>query len=477
MTPVVQPLRRHPDFWLAVAAMAMSTLVAVVVLRAWRIDLQVPLFMSGDANLNLGQVQNMIESGSPQIGPRLGAPFGQASFDFALGGDSLNFTLIKAMSLITGNAAGAITVYFLLTFPLIAATSYAAFRALGIGRPIALVGSIVYSIIPYHFEQGVDHVFLAAYFAVPLACYALFATINGRPLFGLGKQTRRARVTGVLASLAVAFLIATTGAYYVAFTLLLIIPAAILGWVRSRSRLVLASAGFLTGAIVVVFLVDLLPTLSYLVQNGANPDVPARGIGESAIYPLAPASLFMPIAGHRFGPFASLADRYDLSFIGGSPNANSLGLIGSFGLLLLIGVVLGSLVGAFGRRRLWRRERTLAALTLMTVGIAIYGGFSFIFALLVTSQIRAWGRMSIFVAFLALLAVAFALSVWWRYARRTRWRSLALVGLALIVPLAVFDQTTDRYVPTYDANSDTVAERRGVRGSDCVCVAGRRRDL
>jgi hypothetical protein len=444
--------RRHPDFWLALVAMIVSTLIAVVVLRAWMIDLQIPLYLHGDANLNLGEVQNMLESGSPQVGPRLGAPFGQNSLDYALGGDSLNFALIKTMSLATGNAAGAITLFFLLTFPLIAVTSYVALRGLAISRPVALVVSIVYSIVPYHFEQGVNHVFLAAYFAVPLACYVLFSTISGRPVFGLGKLTRRGRLTGLLGTILAAFLIASTGVYYVAFALLMLVPAAILGWVRSRSRLVLASAALVGVAIVLVFIWDSWPTISYLMHNGANPDVPARGTGESANYPLSPAGLFMPIAGHRFGPFASLADRYDLSFIGGSPNGNSLGLIGSFGLLLLIAVVLGSLVGALTRRRLWRRERTLAALTLVSVGIAIFGGFDFLFAMLVTAQIRAWNRMSIFVAFLALVAVALVLSVSWRYVRRTRWRQLALVGLALVVPLAVFDQTSNRYVPAYDTN-------------------------
>jgi phosphoglycerol transferase len=452
VTHVGRFLGRHPDIWLALGAGVTALAVAVVALRLWHADINVPIRIGGDSTQALGYVQNMIESGTPMSGPRLNAPFGQQYLDFPLGPDLLNFAMLRVISLVASEAAATVTVFFLLTFPLVAMTAYWALRGLGIGRPVAYFAAVVYAVVPFHFLQGTGHLFLSSYFAVPIAVYLLTMTARGRPLFGRRRRIRRLAGYALLA-----LVVATTGIYYAAFTLLLIVPAAVLGWLRTRSARVIASAGLIAALIVVVLGLTLLPGFLDTIQNGPNADFPVRGAAETGLHQLRPTNLVIPVAGHYFPPFASLAADYTRTFPNSGENGNSAGLVASAGLALLVLVVLGSLVGAFARRRLWRQQKTVGALALICVLIGMTGGFSSLFALLVTPEIRAWGRIQTFVVFLAVIAVALALTLAWRYLRRTRWRNVLVVLLLFGVVFAAVDQTGRAIIPDYVTIQNTYA--------------------
>ena len=452
MTRVGRFLGRHPDLWLALGAGATALAVAVVALRLWHAEINVPIRIGGDSTQVLGYVQNMIESGTPMSGPRLNAPFGQQYLDFPLGPDLLNFAMLRVISLVANEAAATVTLFFLLTFPLVAVTAYWVLRGLSIGRPVAYFAAVVYAVLPLHFLQGTGHLFLSSYFAVPIAAYLLVKTAQGRSLFVRRPKTWRLAGYAVLC-----VAVATAGIYYAAFTLLLIVPAAALGWLRTRSARVPASAALIGALIVVVLGLTLLPGFLDTNQNGPNADFPVRGAAETGFHQLRPTNLVIPVAGHYFPPFASLAADYTRTFPNSGENGNSAGLIASVGLALLVLVVLGSLVGAFARRRLWRHEKTVAALALVCVLVGMTGGLSSLFALLVTPEIRAWGRIQTFVDFLSILAVALALTLAWRFLRRTRWRNIVVVALLFGVVFAAVDQTGRAIIPDYPGIQNTFA--------------------
>ena len=452
MTRVGRILGRHPDLWLALGAGATALAVAVVALRLWHADINVPIRIGGDSTQVLGYVQNMIESGTPLSGPRLNAPFGQQYLGFPLGPDLINFAMLRAISLVAGGAAATVTLFFLLTFPLVAVAAYWALRGLGIGRPVAYFAAVVYAVVPFHFLQGTGHLFLSSYFAVPIAAYVLVKTAQGRSLF-----VRRPRNWRLVGYAVLAVVVATTGIYYAAFTLLLILPAAVLGWLRTRSARVLASAAAIAALIVVVLGLTLLPGFLDTMHNGPNADFPIRGAAETGFHQLRPTNLVIPVADHYFPPFASLAADYTRTFPNSGENGNSAGLVASAGLALLVLVVLGSLVGAFTRRRLWRQEKTVGALALVCVLIGRTGGFSSMFALLVTPEIRAWGRIQTFVVFLAVVAVGLALTLAWRFLRRTKWRNAVVVVLLFGVVFTAVDQTGRAIIPDYPGIQSTYA--------------------
>ena len=81
-----------------------------------------------------------------------------------------------------------INVFFLLTFPLVGLAAYLVLRRLTLSPNVAIVCSILYALLPYHFLRGEGHLLLSAYYAVPLGAWLVLSVLADRPLFG----TRRA---------------------------------------------------------------------------------------------------------------------------------------------------------------------------------------------------------------------------------------------------------------------------------------------
>ena len=68
------------------------------------------------------------------------------------------------------------------TFPLAALTAFLVLRRLGVGPPGAFAASVLFALLPYHFLRGEDHLFLAAYWAVPLGCFLVLSVLADTPL-------------------------------------------------------------------------------------------------------------------------------------------------------------------------------------------------------------------------------------------------------------------------------------------------------
>src|SRR5207253_10523670 len=78
------------------------------------------------------------------------------------------------------------------------------------------------------------------------------------------------------------------------------------------------------------------------------------------------------------------------------------------------------------------------------------GGFSSLFALLISPQIRGYNRISTYIAFFAMFAMALLWDRVWRRALRTRLQQAAFqAGLGAVLVLGILDQTTKWFVPDY----------------------------
>jgi hypothetical protein len=440
---------------LAVAAAVVAAGIASVALRAWRLDLDVPISYSGDALLHLGYVQNMIDSGWHLEGPRLGAPFGQQHHDYPLGPDNLHLLILRLLTMASGEAVASVNLFYLLTFPLAAISCFWALRQLRVPGLVSMVGAIIFAVLPYHFVRTTGHLFLAAYYTVPLSGYLIVATLEGRVLFparfALRRGSRSRNLLALAGPVALTLLIASGGAYYAAFTLVLLAAATMIGWLHTRSRRVLLSGALLITFITAFLGLNSTPTLMYWVDHGRSVDVPVRDELETERHALRPLKLIMPVVGHRLEPLDHLARRYD-AFPTTGEHGDSLGLVASTGLVGL-GVVavtgLAANVGFGGRR--WLRHRRLAALTLIALLVGTTGGASTLVALLVSPQIRAWSRISIFIAFLSLLAVCLVMGSVWSRLRHSAWAPVLALSMAGVVGVAALDQTADRFIPAYGA--------------------------
>jgi phosphoglycerol transferase len=137
---------------------------------------------------------------------------------------------------------------------------------------------------------------------------------------------------------------------------------------------------------------------------------------------------------------------------------SSLGVIGSLGFLALCGWL-------FVRRRSGGRAgngngsgrllHDLSMLNLSAILLATTGGFGVLVALIISPKIRAYNRISVYIAFFSLFAVVVGLDyLYRRYGEGRARRALWAVGLAVLLGLGVLDQTNARVIPSYATNAD-----------------------
>jgi phosphoglycerol transferase len=421
--------RREAAF--ATLAAVGSLLGGIVFLRSWRGDLGVPLDYFGDVNLQHLLVKSVLEEGWYFENARLGAPLGLELYDYpVLNGDTLNVLLLWTFGIFGAGSAAAMNLLYLLSFPLVGLTAFLALRLIGADRWPALVCSVLYALLPYHFIRGEGHLFLSTYYAVPVGAYLAWAIMVGD----------RLRL-GVVVGLSVLVGVASGSFYYAAFTLLLVVVATVLRFAGTRDRRALVTGGIVAGTLIAVSLVQLAPTLVYRAANGSNDEVAQRFTFESEVYSLRMTQLVLPIDGHRVDALARLKQRYTEKFPPIDANAASLGVVGTVGFFGLLVVVIGALIGRRARESLVG----LAILALTAFLVATAGGFGTLIGV-VFAQIRAWNRLSIFIAFFALAAVALLLSALGRRVRPAVFAAV-LVG---VFTVGVADQTSDAFIRPYE---------------------------
>ena len=448
----------RPDFAWALATVALTGVLLIPLLRLWKMDFRVPfnytgegLNYTGDSLFYLLIIKGVLEHGWYLENPDVGVPFGSKLYDFPLGGYNFQFLVLKLLGVFTSDPGLVLNLYFLLSFPLVALSAFVVLRWLGAGSAVAAVCSVLYALAPYHFLRGLEgHLFLSAYYSVPAGAYLVLSLFSGEPLFvrriRAGSRAFTWASKRSLFTLALCALVASSGLYYAVFTMMLLIAATILVIITRREARTLIKGGILVGAILCVLTLNMAPSLAYRFAHGPNEAVAQRVEQESEIYALKLTQMVLPVPGHHVDALSNLADHYYRTTPLPSEGAKqSLGFIATlgFGWLLLV-----ALAGCLSPR--WgigdERHRWLAALTVTAFLIGTMGGISSLFAYLVGPQIRAWARISIFIAFFAIAAVALLLDSLQRRRGRPVLAGTLLVGVLLV---GLYDQSGGAFVPDY----------------------------
>src|SRR3954468_12993430 len=219
----------RPEAGFALLAAALSAVAAAWVLRLWNASLGVPFSPGGDGYLVLMQVKGLLDHGWVVSNPDLGAPFGQDLHDYAANRELLHVLAIKVLGLFSSNPGAVVNVYFLLSFPLVAAVAYGVFRWLGISSWVAVAVAVLYALAPYHFRH---QTFLYAYYSVPLACYLVLAVLDRRQLFerrpGASRGPPAYLTRRSLLTLGVCVVVALSSFYFAVFTVILVGVAGLL---------------------------------------------------------------------------------------------------------------------------------------------------------------------------------------------------------------------------------------------------------
>jgi phosphoglycerol transferase len=193
----------------------------------------------------------------------------------------------------------------------------------------------------------------------------------------------------------------------------------------------------------------MVPTVVYAAQNGKNPAAAVRNPFEAETYGLRITQMLLPVMDHRVPSMAAMRARYMAASPGGNTEANlaALGIVGSLGFVLSISA---ALLGWPRSRRGTQGPpgtdepvslRLLGFLTVSSVLLGTVAGFGAVFAAAVTPQIRAYNRISVFIALFALVTLGVLADRFLGLRKGTAWRVTGSVVVALVVIFGVFDQT------------------------------------
>ncbi|HKR21915.1 MAG TPA: hypothetical protein VJS17_04930, partial [Pyrinomonadaceae bacterium] len=360
--------------------------------------------------------------------------------------DNFHFLLIKLLSLFSSHHGLILNLFFLLTFPLTTWTSLYVFRHFSISYLPSLLGSLLYTFIPYHFFRGEGHLFYAAYYLVPLMVLVILWTYFGtlqliKP--GTRRPSLNFRNFKAIFSLIVAVLIASSGAYYSFFGCFLLLVVGLIALIQKRDLYPLITAAILVGVISITTVVNLSPHIGYLREHG-NPQSMARSAQEAERFGLKIAQMLLPISGHRVSYLAKLKHDYSHAPLTNENNNASLGFAGAIGFFLLLGALL--------IHRDPRDELLLALskLNLAALLLATIGGFGSLFALLISPHIRSYNRISIYIAFFCVFAVVVMLDgIARRRVKTKQARIIFGVVVCVVLVLGILDQTSKFFVPDY----------------------------
>ena len=431
-------------------------------LQLWQADFRTPFFNEEDALLTQLFVKNVMERGAYYRCERIAAPYGLDLRDFPLS-ESLHFGVMKLLALGTNSQYRVINYFYVLTFVFTALTSLFTFRQFGVAALPAVVAALLYAFMPYHFMRGEGHLFLSAYYMIPpLVLVALWIYLGK-----LSRQTETPseswKIVGRRWGLTVLIcaLVSGAGVYYAFFGCFFLLVAGVARFLRGRRWTALLQAGTLILIIAVGVILIILPCLLYQHDQGRNPDVAHRAKWESEFYGLKLTHLLLPVKDHRLALFRRLKDHYALG--GPWPThegcyCSALGTVGALGFVFL------GFSFLFGRK-LASQSRLVAGLGLLAVCgflLATVGGLGSLFATYISPQIRCYNRMSIYLGFFALFAVALFLT--WLLDQSRRWGrpGLAAASAFCVAVLAggIWDQTTPAMVPHYAETKAAFASQK-----------------
>lgn len=422
-------------------------------LQLWRADPGIPFAYGVRDELTVAMgAKWLIENPWIFYNPHLGMPFGSTMFNYPQP-DVFHYLTIKFLGLTTSRFGLVMNLFYLLTYPATLLCTLSVLRQFKIGYPAALLGSFLYTFLPYHFMRGEGHLFLVAYYLIPLVALLMFrVTSNNPPLLeeGEGKWPRPAWPRrGSIGTVIICLIAGSSGVYYAFFACVLMMIAGTAAAAAQRRLAPLISALLLTGLIGTTVLLCISPHLLY---GHGNPV--ARVSGDAETYALKISQLLLPLSGHRWQRLALLKNSYYFNApLVNENDAATLGFIGSLGFVLLLGWAAVRVMGANCKRLDRDDQRVLSLAALLTLAatlLATIGGFGSLFAVLISSQIRSYNRISVYIAFFALLAVVLVIDrgIGARLVKLSS-KLLYSLGLVLLTAIGLYDQTSTAFIPDY----------------------------
>lgn len=433
--------------WPYVTAALVTLGIALWFYRPWRLTPGTLAFPWGDSLSFHAWIQATIDSGWYESSDRLAFPSVQNGHTYVVTDEYLFAVIGKLLAPVAGSAAGGVLLWLVLGFPVAALLCVGLARYLGLSRVAALVPGIVLPLLPDHFLRGTAHYSLSSIWAVPLGLW-LAVSLLRRPTW-----TGRRRVLLEVGALTAGVVIALTNAYYATFSLLLVAAAGAGAALVARSwRVLLVGIGRGLSLLVPIVVAIGLDTLYSPKVLGYTSFAITRNPVDAELYGGKIIAMLLPQSTHRSTYLRNVRHHYDSVFPNPAEHP-SLGIVAALG---FIGLVVWSIVAY------WRRDRPtpesapniLAGLNWVALLAFTVGGLGSIWAFVLDGGgVRVWSRMHVYIALIALLAVGYAID-------RLRQHLLRVAAICVIVPFAIWDQSTPWQQPVWDSAQSRADELR-----------------
>lgn len=410
--------------------------IAILCILYYGIDITRPLIYSGDGISATYLVKTINDTGWFIENPFVGGRYGGNWADYVMS-DNLSFLLVKFFCLFSNNCFQIFNWFYFSTFILVALTSCVVFRCLKVNRAVAAAGSLLYTFLAYH-QMRLSHIWLTPYFMVPLVM--LVGIWIASDAYGVDEWTAKKWICERkwMASIVVLFLSAFTGLYYAFFSCIIICISAVILFLKKISwRRILLIFGSMA-AVCAGIIANVYPSLIYWMQNGQNEnsELAIRSASDAEVYALKMIQLLMPRVGHRLEALSHMAVTYFQEFPLNNENQTAtLGIVSGIGFVLLLVLLF--------RTKL--KTKYLSEIKLLNVGVfltAVIGGIGGVFSFLISSPMRCYNRLSIYIAFLSLLALALlSTQLLGKIERKAVRRAVCILACAVITAVGIWDQT------------------------------------
>lgn len=335
--------------------------------------------------------------------------------------------------------------YYFAGYIFVALGMYIALRMLQKETWLAAIGGVIYTFLPYHYLRGEQHIYLANYYMVPIACAMI--------IWLLDEQKERNRKFNLIC-ISICVLMGLTDIYYSVFLAIILFFVFIYNLWNKKS----ISVCFMELALCVIpFLAIAIENIPYLISwfnhlgNNSNAFVSAgdgRTLADLQVYGLRIVQLIYPIQNHRIGLLANFRENLD-QYLGTDESR-----MVTLGLLMTVGLVVSVFILLFSNKNDMVTEeiKKYGTLNVFIILVANIGGLN-IFVGLISSSIRCYNRMSIFIAAFSLMTIITIL----QYVLRKgfsdiRKRVVIILGAALVLCLALLDQTPPFSKADYEYN-------------------------
>lgn len=399
-------------------------------------DITKPLIYSKDGISATYLVKTIDETGGFLYNPWVGGVYGANWADYTMC-DNGSFLLVKFISLFSNNCFLIFNLFYFLTFILVAWAAYAVLRTFKVNWMVGMTASLLYSFQAYH-QLRLEHIWLTPYFMVPFGLLVgLWIATDAYEVDTLSRKTL-IHNRKLIASTVILFLSAFTGLYYAFFTCIVLCIAGIILMLKKWSIRRLLLTFYSLFAVCAGVLANVYPSFLYWMRNGTNAEseLVVRGVQGPEIYALKFIQLLLPRTGHRSGTLSSIAKQYFENYPLNNENVSAtLGLIAGLGFVLL-------LLRLFCLRE---DDKLLGGMKMINVGIlltAVIGGIGGIFSYFISTPMRCYNRLSIYIAFLALLYLSVIFTSRIKRIRKRRVQKIICAAVSIVVLVAgVWDQT------------------------------------